>query len=496
MVESRPQFGRRPPKALEFPAFDPVNGYKVLIIRTGPGTATVTEAALALKSLPVEQLVLPLLLQLAVIVAAARIAGAVARRLWQPSAVGEIVAGLLLGPSLFGWLAPEWSATLFRPTFEGVPPELSAAAFPKILQSLAQLGLVFLLLIIGLEFDFAHLKSVGRTALSVSLAGVALPFGLGALLAPLAHPYLEVHPLTGRPVPLSGLTLFLGVAMSITAIPILGRMLIELGASRTKLGAIVLSAAAIDDAVGWILLATVAAVVKSGFEPRGVGVMVGETVAFTLVMFLIARPLFSRYLRAIRFNGEPSLTLLSVTLVMLFLAAIVMNAIGIFAIFGAFLLGAALSGETRFRAAIVPQLSGLVNALFVPVFFTYTGLQTELRGVGGGAMPLIFLGVLLAAVVGKFGGCGLAALACGHSPRESAIVGVLMNTRALMELIVIQAGYSLGVIPPSLFAMLVLMALLTTMMPTPILLLLRRGTEFEAAIEASGFRRNRPEVTA
>ena len=151
----------------------------------------------ALQSLPVEDLVAPLLLQLAVIVGCARIAGAVARRLWQPSSVGEIVAGLLLGPSLFGWLAPEWSAALFHPSLPGVSPELAAAAFPKILQSLAQLGLVFLLFLIGLEFEFSHLKSVGRTAVHISVAGIALPFALGAALAPLAHPYLEVHPLTG-----------------------------------------------------------------------------------------------------------------------------------------------------------------------------------------------------------------------------------------------------------------------------------------------------------
>lgn len=446
-----------------------------------------TEAALALKTLSVEELVLPLLLQLAVIVAASRLAGVVARRLWQPSSVGEIVAGLLLGPSLFGWLAPEYSAALFRPTFGGVPPELSAAAFPKILQSLAQLGLVFLLFLIGLEFEFSHLKVVGRTALRVSVAGVALPFALGAVLASLAHPHLEAHPLTGRPVPLVGLTLFMGVAMSITAIPILGRMLIELGVNRTKLGAIVISAAAVDDAIGWILLATVAAVVRSGFEPQGMAVMVGETVAFALFVFFAVRPLFVRYLRVALGEGEPSASVLAVALTVLFACAIVTNAIGIFAIFGAFLFGASLSDQVRFREVVGARLRDLVNSLFVPIFFTYTGLQTELRGVGGGAMPLIFAGVLFAAVVGKFGGCGVAARLSGLSGRESTIVGVLMNTRALMELIVINVGYGLGVIPPSLFAMLVLMALITTVMTTPILLALRRGTELEAPIAASGF---------
>ncbi len=243
-----------------------------------PTPPEVQAAAKALATLDVEHLMLAVLLQLAVIIAVARAAGVLARRVGQPTAVGEIIAGLLLGPSLFGWVAPEWSAALFRPTFEGISPELSAAAFPKILQSLAQIGLVFLLFLIGLEFEFSHLKTQGATALAVSLAGVVLPFALGALLGPAAHPHLEPHPEKG-PVPLVPLTLFLGVAMSITAIPILGRMLIELGVNRTKLGAIVISAAAVDDAVGWILLATVATVAQTGFAPAETARMVGLTVA-------------------------------------------------------------------------------------------------------------------------------------------------------------------------------------------------------------------------
>ena len=447
----------------------------------------------ALRTIDVEHLLLPVLYQLVVIIAVARLAGVVARRVGQPTAVGEIIAGLLLGPSLFGWVAPDLSAALFKPSFAGVPQELVDAAFPKIFTVLAQIGLIFLLFLIGLEFEFSHLKARGAATLAVSLSGIAMPFALGSGLAAVAHGDLEVGP--NGPVSRTGLSLFMGVAMSITAIPILGRMMIELGINRTKLGAVVISAAAVDDAAGWILLATIATVVRTGFDPGDTAVMAASTAAFLAAMVFVARPLLVRYFAWALGGpgGQPTLTTMAVVLILLLACAIVTNLIGIFSIFGAFLLGAVLSDQTQFREAVAARLRDLVTAFFLPIFFTYTGLNTNVAAIHGPDKWLIFAGVMGAAVFGKFGGCGLAAYLTGSRPREAAIIGVMMNTRALMELIVINIGSQLGVIPPSLFAMLVLMAIITTVMTTPILLLLRFGTEIEAPIAASGFlRRPRP----
>jgi Kef-type K+ transport system membrane component KefB len=450
--------------------------------------------AQALKKLDIEGLLLPVLFQLVLIIAVARIFGNLARRVGQPAAVGEIIAGLILGPSLLGWLFPEISAMVFRPELHGVPQDLANAAFPKIFQVFAQLGLVLLLFLIGLEFDFEHLKVKGRAALGVSLTGILFPFSLGLGLAFLIHQYLEPYP-KDEPVPFMGFALFMGVSMSITAIPILGRMMIELGINRTKLAAIVITAAAVDDAAGWILLATVAAVVRSGFNLPELLKMIGLTVGFALFMLYIVRPLLVRYFSwsLQGQKGQLSLNALAVLLVTLILCSIATNLIGIFAIFGAFILGAVLSDQVEFREAVATRLRDFVTAFFLPVFFTYTGLNTNIGSLSGGNMWLIGLGVMGAAIIGKFGGCAIAARLSGIPSRESVIIGVMMNTRALMELIVINAGKELGVIPPSVFTMLVMMAVVTTIMTTPILLLLRRGTELEEPIAQSGFLGLRPQ---
>lgn len=446
-------------------------------------------AAEAVSRLHVEELVVHLLAQLAVILPLARLFAVVGRRLGQPYAVGEIIAGLVLGPSFFKWVAPAAWSWLFQPELGGLGPELSAALMGKVFAVLSQLGLILLLFIVGLEFDFSHLKWNGPAALAISLAGIILPMGFGAVLAPLMHPALEVHPATGQPVPLLGFALFLGVALSITAIPILGRMMIELNITRTRLGVITIAAAAVDDAAGWILLATVAGIVRSSFEPGGLVRMVAETVGFTVFMIVVARPLLTPWLvKVLKQNeGELGLNALAVVLALLFGCAIVTGSIGIFAIFGAFLFGAVLSGVPGFRDAASGKLRDFVTGFFLPIFFTSTGLRTNIGSLGSIEMWLWAAAVFAAALLGKFGGCGIAARLSGFPAREAACIGVMMNTRALMELIVINAGFELGVIPPSVYCMLVFMALGTTVMTTPILLWLMTGTELEPCIRASGF---------
>jgi Kef-type K+ transport system membrane component KefB len=461
-------------------------------IEPGRYEEVVREETRRLASIDAESLLLPVLVQLIVIIAAARLFGALARRVGQPSVIGEIVAGLLLGPSLLGWLAPDLFHALFRPDLESIDRPLADALMSKIFTVIAQIGLIFLLFLVGLEFEGKHVRANGRAAVLISIAGIAVPFGLGAALAPAIHPHLEAHPVAGA-VSLPGLTLFLGVALSITAIPVLGRIMMELQITRTRLGSITITAAAVDDAVGWILLASVAAVVRSNFDPLETGRMVLLTIGFALALFLVVRPLLVHYFQgALRANhGGMSATAFAVLLVALLVSALATNLIGIFAVFGAFALGAALSDQEDLRGAVSKRLHDIVTGFFVPVFFTYTGLRTDITGIHGAAMWLILGAVIAAAVTGKLAGCGAAARLSGFTWKESGIIGAMMNSRGLMALIAINVGYELGVVPRSLFSILVLMALVTTALTTPLLLLLRRGTEIEEPIARSGFLRRK-----
>jgi Kef-type K+ transport system membrane component KefB len=427
-----------------------------------------------------EESLRPLLVQLIVIILAARAGAAVARWLRQPSVVGEIVAGLLLGPSVFGAVFPD----LFVTVFSGGPNggQLEAA-----LTGFSQIGLVLLLFLVGIEFDFSHVRRQGGLAAGVSLAGIVAPFTLGIGLAAVMAPRLAALGATNT-IDTRAFALFLGTAMSITAIPILGRILIEMGLQRSPLGALVIAAAACDDAVGWTLLATVSALATGNFEPARIAVMVGATIGFAAAMLFVVRPLLlPRLERSVNAEGRLPLGILSIVLAILFGAAYVTSAIGIFAIFGGFLLGAALSGAPRVREAFVNQFNDFTTVFFLPIFFTFTGLRTNLGSLDGLEAWGWCAAVLVVAVAGKWGGCGLAARLGGMPAGEAACVGVLMNTRALMELIVINVGMDLGVIPPSVYCMLVLMAIATTLMATPLAARLLRGSSYEQCLVDRGF---------
>ncbi|MBI4903092.1 MAG: cation:proton antiporter [Acidobacteria bacterium] len=409
-----------------------------------------------------ENLLLVVLIQLIAIIASARLFGRLFRRMGQPLVCGEIAAGLILGPSLFGGLFPDLFQNVFNPA---VAPTFSI---------LSQIGLMFLMFLIGLEFDFAHLKDNRGAALSVSIVGIVLPFTLGFALGHWMHGALA---LSGSWI---NFALFMSAAMSITAIPVLGRIMLELNITRTRIGSITISAAAVDDATGWILLAAITAVVRSTLDPVKFGLMVVETISFAALMVWVVRPLLKRWIRKVMSSGRGiSFDALALLLVGIMLAGIATNVIGIFSIFGAFFLGAILYDETEFREAIQERLRDFVTVFFLPIFFTYTGLRTDVGTLSGRTLwPMCGL-VLAAAVIGKFGGCTLAARGNGVSWRESAIIGVMMNTRGLMELIVINMGYDLGILPKSVFCMLVIMAVLTTYMTTPLLRRLIRSTELE-----------------
>lgn len=421
-----------------------------------------------------ENILLIFVLQLIVIVASSRLFGGLFRRMGQPLVCGEIAAGLVLGPSLLGRMFPG----LFHRVFD---PSVS-----QVFTILSQIGLILLMFLIGLEFDFDHLRKNRGTALTISSAGILLPFTLGFLLGRWMHSALH---LSGNWINLS---LFMAAAMSITAIPILGRIMVELNINRTRIGSLTISAAAADDASGWIILAIVTALARSTFDPKRVAIMVLETLGFAAFMAWIVRPLLKRWtayhLRANR--GKLSASGLAITLIIVFLAAAATNLIGIFSIFGSFFLGGLLYDQREFREAIQRRMRDFVTVFFLPIFFTYTGLRTDIGTMVGASLWVMCGLVLLTAFVGKFGGCSLAARLSGLPWREASMIGVMMNTRALMELIVINIGFELGIIPKSVFFILVFMAVVTTYVTTPALRRLVRSSELATDYLKSDFARS------
>jgi Kef-type K+ transport system membrane component KefB len=420
----------------------------------------------------VETMLLKVLIQLIVIISASRLAGVAFRKLGQPQVCGEVAAGLILGPSLLGKLAPEFFSSVF-----------STATGP-VLNVLSQLGLILLMFLVGLEFDFAHLKTYGKTAAATSIAGIALPFGLGILVAQLVHPW--VAPETNK----IGFALLLATALAITAIPVLSRIMMELNLQRTSIGTITITAAAVDDVAGWTILTIATAVVRSEFRVTHAVATIAEAAVFCAVMLFAVRPVLRKWIQHTRREDgtEPSLTTIAVLIVLVLGAAAITNLIGIFSIFGAFLTGTLLHDEREFAEAITLRLRDFTTTFFLPIFFTYTGLRTDIGSMTGALLWAVAGLIIAAAIVGKLVGCGLAARFVGSlSWRDSLTIGILMNTRGLMELIVINLGYELHVFPRSVFFMLVLMTLVTTYMTTPLVRRAIRNTELEQLVQESSF---------
>ena len=419
----------------------------------------------------VEEQLLTVLLQLLVIIAAARIFGVVFRRMGQPQVCGEIAGGLILGPSLFGKFFPEISAAIFAPS---VGPVFGV---------ISEIGLVFLLFLIGLEFDFSHLKGNRKAAVTISTAAIIFPFGLGILVGQLLYPYV------GKGINQLGFILFVATAISITALPVLGRIMVEFNINRTSVGAVTITAAAIGDASGWVILAAISGIVKSGLDPTRIALMVVEAAAYAVFMLFVARPYLIRWTRRAleREKGKLSLNALAILIVLLFTSAAITTLIGLFPLFGAFVMGAILFDQQELREAVMRRLREFVTVFLLPIFFTYTGLRTDIGAMESGLLWGFCFLVLFASILGKLGGGTAAARLSGYSWRESFSVGIMMNTRGLMELIVVNVGFQLGVIPSSVFFMLVVMAVVTTFMTSPILVRLIRGTGMEPHFLASDF---------
>ena len=401
----------------------------------------------------VENLLFFTLLQLVVILLAARIGGSLAQRWGQTRVVGEIVVGLLLGPSLFGSLAPD----TFQYVFHSVPGE------PIMIMS--QIGLILLMFQIGLDFDFSHLKSRdnSKVVMLVSLFGLVVPFLLGLLVATLSHDALAPT------VNLLAYALFMATALSITAVPVLGRIMMELGITRTAVGVITITSAAINDVVGWIALAVVTALTLSQFSLTGMLFNLSMLLLYAALCWWVLRPLLRRLLAYFKSHSDDlPQSLLAVLLALIFLSAMATYKIGIFAIFGGFMLGVLLHDEHEFVAAWKAKIADFVSVFFVPIFFTYTGLRTHIDALDSWNLWQWCLIILGAATLGKFGGSYFAARWAGRAAHESRIIAVMMNTRGLMELIVINVGYDLGVIPANVFTMLVIMAVVSTLVTAPV----------------------------
>ena len=416
-------------------------------------------------------LAIQLFLQLTVILATCRAVGWLGRRfLGQTQVVMEMVAGVLLGPSLLGIVAPALQNSLF-PRELLVPGATTAVAHPSmsVLFAVSQLGLVLYMFLVGLDFDLHVLRGRATSAGLISAAGIAVPFALGGLLAWTLLPRGDLF--TAGVTPFTAV-LFLGAAMSITAFPMLARILHEQGLSGTRMGTVALAAGSLDDAIAWCLLAVVLATFNA--SPSTAMLTIGGGLAYGLFMVAFGRPLLRHFQRRHERTNSLGVDSYSVLLLVLMACAATTDAIGIYAVFGAFVAGAVMP-RGGFAKALTERTELLTTSLLLPIFFVYSGLNTKIGLVNSLELWWITGLVVILAVAGKGLACALAARAAGESWRSSAVIGTLMNARGLMELILLNVGLEHGVITPTLFTILVLMAVVTTLMASPIYTLLSAG---------------------
>ncbi|RKH72855.1 cation/H(+) antiporter [Corallococcus interemptor] len=401
-----------------------------------------------------------LLVQLIVIITVSRLIGRGARWLGQPLVIAEVVAGIALGPSLLGWLAPGAMQWLFP-----------AESMP-FLKMLAEVGLVLFMFLIGLELDPKLLKGRGHASVAISHSSIVVPFALGAAAGAL----WLYKSLSSPDVPFSSFVLFMGVSMSITAFPVLARILTERGLMQSKLGAIAIACAAVDDVTAWCILAFVVSLVRASDLAHA-----GLTTLFALLyigfMLLLVKPFLARLGARVANREGLTQNVVAITLVLLLGSAWTTESIGIHSLFGAFMFGAVIPKEGGLAAALAEKLEDVAVVLLLPVFFAFSGLRTQLGLLDTPEAWLTCGVIIVLACLGKFGGSAVAARLTGLRWREAGAVGILMNTRGLMELIVLNLGLDLGVISPTLFTMMVIMALVTTFMTTPFLKLLYSPAE-------------------
>ncbi len=396
-----------------------------------------------------------LFLQLLVIISASRLMGAIFTRFGQPAVVGEMAAGILLGPSLFGLVAPDAFHFVF------------AAGSLDTLRLMSQVGVCLFMFCVGMEVDLGHVRNQARTAVMVSNSGILVPYFLGVSLA-----YFLYGQYAQPGSTFLAFALFMGISMSVTAFPVLARILQERNLTRTSLGATAITCAAMGDVTAWSILAIVVAIVRAASVGATI-LNLGLVAVFIALMAWGVRPVLLRWLgRSNVEEGEGlSKSVLVVVTCVVMGASLCSEIIGIHALFGAFLSGAIMPESAGFRHKLAVRLENFSSVLLLPLFFVFVGLRTQVGLLSGAQGGLVCLLIITVATVGKLGGSALPAWLCGMPGREALKLGALMNTRGLMELIVLNLGYDLGILSPSIFAMLVIMALVTTMLTGPLLVL-------------------------
>ncbi|HKY33814.1 MAG TPA: cation:proton antiporter [Candidatus Polarisedimenticolia bacterium] len=429
-------------------------------------------------------LVIKLFLQLAVILSVCHVVALAGRRVGQTRVVCEMVAGVLLGPSLLGLLVPgvqEWLFPLTATVGEGAAAVVITHPSMSILYAISQVGLVLYMFLVGLEFNTGLIAGRMRSAGLVSAAGIVIPFALGAAYSTqLTGGGRFFHPEVTPP----WAALYLGACMSITAFPMLARIIYEKGIAGTRLGTLTLAAGSMDDAVAWCLLAVVLAFLKGSVAIAVLAI--GGGALFTLAMIVAGRPLLRGFERRVERDDGLTVNTLVFVLLVLSLAAWFTDAIGIYAVFGAFIVGAVMP-RGRFAREVRGHTEYLTTGLLLPVFFVYSGLNTRLGLVSSVGLWGVTAAIILLAIAGKGLACAAAARAGGESWRDAATIGTLMNARGLMELIILNIGLQAGIITPTLFTILVMMAIVTTLMASPLFqLLYGRHLEQNGAEERAG----------
>lgn len=398
-----------------------------------------------------------LMVQILVILMASYVVGWLLRKIHQPQVVGEMVAGILLGPSLLGWIAPGFSAAIF-------PPESLGHLY-----LLSQVGLLLFMFMVGLELDTKELRRLGHVAVVVSHTSIIVPFVLGVLLAIALYPRIADNTL-----PFPGFVLFMGAAMSVTAFPVLARILTERNLLRTRVGTLTIACAAVDDVTAWCILAAIIAIVRSKLNRLGLWEMLAGLAAYLGFMLFVLRPVV-RKLFARQDGGDVPDKVIAALLLCMLASSWATEWLGIHALFGAFFAGVVMPKESGFSECVARKFRPLVVVLLIPLFFAFTGLRTSLGLISGSEMIFFCALVFIVAVAGKFGGSMIAARVMGTPWREAAAIGILMNTRGLIELVILNIGLDIGVLTPPLFSMMVVMAVGTTLMTTPLLSLVYRN---------------------
>ncbi|RYD97615.1 MAG: cation/H(+) antiporter [Sphingobacteriales bacterium] len=417
-----------------------------------------------------------LLVQIITIIIAARFMGWLCTKIGQPTVIGEMLAGILLGPSLLGQVAPQVSEVLFPITSLGN------------LQMLSQIGLIFFMFIVGMELDLKVLRNKANDAVVISHASIIMPFALGIGLA-----YFVYEQFAPEGTQFLSFALFIGIAMSITAFPVLARIVQERGIHKTRLGTIVITCAAADDITAWCLLAAVIAIVKAGSMMSALYIMALAAI-YVVVMIRIVRPFLHRIGALITAKGIVSKPYVAIFFLTLLLSAVATELIGIHALFGAFMAGAIMPENNKFRAMFIEKIEDVALIVLLPLFFVFTGLRTQIGLLNDWELWKYTLLIIVVAVAGKFIGSMVAARVVGQSWRDSLMIGALMNTRGLMELVVLNIGYDLGVLSPQIFAMMVIMALVTTFMTGPTLSLIGRFFKKDKTDEETNPEHNKSRV--